>query len=128
MRVTNERIEAGRRERRTLKGWGHQEPEGTWSSSYSVDGEAQDHVLVAGESSDESAGLGGEGATVVVVVGPAFGQCAQVVVPDLGQDLLAERFGTGGAGVVGGLVGLQQSVGHGLGPELTEGVSVTEGA
>jgi hypothetical protein len=41
-----------------------------------VDGEAQDHVFVAGESLDESAGLDREGAAVAVVVGPAFGERA----------------------------------------------------
>jgi hypothetical protein len=41
-----------------------------------IDCEAQDHVFVAGESSDESAGLGCEGVAVVLVVGAAFGQSA----------------------------------------------------
>jgi hypothetical protein len=65
---------------------------------------------------------------VAVVVGPAFGECAQVVVPDLCQDNRIERLGTHGAGLVCGLVGVEQGVGHGLGPQLPDGIGVAEGA
>jgi hypothetical protein len=59
-----------------------------------------------------------------VVVGVAFGECAQVVVADLVQDSRIELVGTSGAGLVCDLVGLQQGVGHGLGPELSDRVGV----
>jgi hypothetical protein len=60
----------------------------------------EDHVFVAGESLDKSAGLGCEGAAVAVVGGGAFGECAQVVVADLCEDDLVEVVGVGSAGVV----------------------------
>jgi hypothetical protein len=93
-----------------------------------IDCEAQDHVFVAGESLDQLAALAGEGAVLFVVVGASFGQGAQVVVANLRQDSVVELIGTGGAGLVGGLVGLQQGVGHGLGSQLPEGVGVAERA
>jgi hypothetical protein len=93
-----------------------------------VGGEAQDHVFVAGESSDQSAGLGGEGAGLGVVVGAALGERTPVVVADLGQDSRVEVVATGGAGVVGGLVGLQQGAGQGGGPEWGERVGVGQSA
>ena len=53
----------------------------------------------------------------------AFSQGTQVVVSDLGQDVRAALVGADGAS---GLVGRQQGVGHGLGPELPEGVGIAE--
>jgi hypothetical protein len=62
-----------------------------------------------------------------VVVGVASGECAQVVVADLFEDNRVELVGAGSAGLVCALVGVEQGVGHGLGPELPQGVGVTEG-
>jgi hypothetical protein len=46
----------------------------------------------------------------------------------LGQDVGGEVVGVGGAGLVGGLVGFEQGVGHGLGPQLPDRVGVRQGA
>ena len=64
---------------------------------------------------------------MTVVVGGAFGECALVVVADLCEDNRIEAVDTYGAGLVGSLVGIEQGVGHGLGPQLPGRVGVGQG-
>jgi hypothetical protein len=89
-----------------------------------IDREAQDHVFVAGESSDQGAGFGCEVTGLAAVVGGAFRDRAEVVVPDLFEGNGIEPVGAGGTGVVCGLVGVQQCAGHRQRPDLALGVTV----
>ena len=72
----------------------------------------------------KQAGLGCEGAGLVLVVGSSSGQGAVVVVADAGQHRVVEGLGAAGAGLVGAVVGLEQGVGHRERPELPVGVGV----
>lgn len=95
---------------------------GEWDGQ--VSGEPQDHVFVAAEPGDQCSGLVGQRPAGVLVVGTPAGQRPVVEAEDPGQDGLVEVVCAAGAGLGGGVVGLDEGVGHRGGPQLPVGVGV----